>query len=490
MALSFYQKKKDADLWATAGGAGTSTNGLYSSQPNMSVAPKPAPKSTYTPAITNGYSSSNYSPSQYSISGSKTSSPTLNLTNLQKATTQKTSYNPAPLPQPAPKPQATQQSNPMSSYLAQLQSLNQGRIDRESQRASDYEAKINEIANRTRQRSESMIPVLQGNFGQFKQNVYDQIAGEEQRGKESEDQIRRTTGEAIRGAAQLNREGQAGLQNLFANLGTIDSTTFQNQASKQTNDFTRQQAGRLEDRANQINEMWRGVDDFRRQAQMMVAEEETNLMARINEINNTIDRNSFEYEQAIKAAYDTAQTNISTIEQQMAGIEYDAALKQYEIEQAGGKGLQFDEYGQPLNQETKDWVFNNQDKYKSAFGIDGGGATSDILNVAQQLKQGNYAGITGFGQTAWIPGSEGALALNTYEQLRGLLSLENREKLKGSGAISDFEAKVLDKAASRLGRNLSNEQFGQVLDELIMELSGGQPQQQADINQLLAQYGG
>lgn len=52
-----------------------------------------------------------------------------------------------------------------------------------------------------------------------------------------------------------------------------------------------------------------------------------------------------------------------------------------------------------------------------------------------------------------------ALAKNQYKQLQGLLALENREKLKGSGAISDFESKTLAQAASALGRNLADKDF-------------------------------
>lgn len=58
-----------------------------------------------------------------------------------------------------------------------------------------------------------------------------------------------------------------------------------------------------------------------------------------------------------------------------------------------------------------------------------------------------------------IPGTNAQLAKNQYNQLKGILSLENRQQLKGQGAISDFEFKVLSDAATALGRNLSDAQF-------------------------------
>lgn len=63
-------------------------------------------------------------------------------------------------------------------------------------------------------------------------------------------------------------------------------------------------------------------------------------------------------------------------------------------------------------------------------------------------------------------GSDAQLALNQYEQLRNSLSLDSREKLKGTGAISDFESKMLASAASALGRNLSDADFQKELQKI------------------------
>jgi hypothetical protein len=63
-------------------------------------------------------------------------------------------------------------------------------------------------------------------------------------------------------------------------------------------------------------------------------------------------------------------------------------------------------------------------------------------------------------------GSDAQLALNQYEQIRNLLSLDSREKLKGTGAISDFESKMLAASASALGRNLSDADFKAELQKI------------------------
>jgi len=78
----------------------------------------------------------------------------------------------------------------------------------------------------------------------------------------------------------------------------------------------------------------------------------------------------------------------------------------------------------------------------------------ELLNGGQ-LE--NVVGINKLNPFTYIPGTKVQYAKNQFNQIKSDLSLENREKLKGSGAISDFEFKVLGQAASALGSNLSNE---------------------------------
>ena len=56
--------------------------------------------------------------------------------------------------------------------------------------------------------------------------------------------------------------------------------------------------------------------------------------------------------------------------------------------------------------------------------------------------------------------------MNQFEQVKNLLSLDSREKLKGTGAVSDFESKMLAAAASSLGRNLSDADFKAELQKI------------------------
>ena len=93
--------------------------------------------------------------------------------------------------------------------------------------------------------------------------------------------------------------------------------------------------------------------------------------------------------------------------------------------------------------------------------------TSNLGVVNELLNNKSLGAISGVpALTAFIPGTSAQLAKNQYNQLKGILSLENREKLKGSGAISDFEFKVLSEAATSLGRNLSDADFKKQLEKV------------------------
>lgn len=76
----------------------------------------------------------------------------------------------------------------------------------------------------------------------------------------------------------------------------------------------------------------------------------------------------------------------------------------------------------------------------------------NLSNVVGMKTPGAW--FNGFGANMF--GTKSVPALNKIKQLQGLLALENRAKLKGSGAISDFEARTLERSSSSFSRGLSN----------------------------------
>lgn len=88
--------------------------------------------------------------------------------------------------------------------------------------------------------------------------------------------------------------------------------------------------------------------------------------------------------------------------------------------------------------------------------------------VNELLKNPALSQISGLQNvfTVFTPGTQAQTAKNIYSQVKSILSLENRKQLKGSGAISDFEAQTLEKASSSLGRNLSDAEFQKQLKKI------------------------
>ena len=108
-------------------------------------------------------------------------------------------------------------------------------------------------------------------------------------------------------------------------------------------------------------------------------------------------------------------------------------------------------------------------------------AKQEIIDVITKLKGKDIGAITGtlrYGDTVASLNpldtkKESVDSALLYEQLKAMLSLENRQKLKGSGQISDYESRVLARAASSLDRKQSEDNFRAVLNELETKLSGG-----------------
>jgi hypothetical protein len=97
-------------------------------------------------------------------------------------------------------------------------------------------------------------------------------------------------------------------------------------------------------------------------------------------------------------------------------------------------------------------------------------AASGLLSLSNDILNTNDKDLEAiFGVKSlkyYFPGTSPQLVKNQVKQLIANLSLENRQKLKGSGAISDFEAKTLERAASALNFNLSKDQALKVIRQI------------------------
>lgn len=211
------------------------------------------------------------------------------------------------------------------------------------------------------------------------------------------------------------------------------------------------------------------------------------------------------------ARYQSEQNKPFELGEGQSRYEYDPTTKTYKMTASKGKtyapsssgGGNYSSSGTPGQLSPLAQAVQNGtialDKIPSALraGVATELATSGIQSPRQQAIQSNLDvvnellgqdtdAITGAGQNPLnFIGVSNAKSLNLYNQLKGILSLENREKLKGSGAISDFEFKVLQQAASSLGRNLGNQDFRDELQKVKDVFEGRYRQTQAGSGQTM-----
>lgn len=88
-------------------------------------------------------------------------------------------------------------------------------------------------------------------------------------------------------------------------------------------------------------------------------------------------------------------------------------------------------------------------------------------SLVDELLSKNLNNVTGLlsGLKSRIPG-ETQYVKNQLNQVKNILSVSNRAKLKGQGAVSDFEGKMLASAASALNTNLSVEDLRKELSKI------------------------
>jgi len=114
---------------------------------------------------------------------------------------------------------------------------------------------------------------------------------------------------------------------------------------------------------------------------------------------------------------------------------------------------------------------------KAASG-QGNGNKGKALTMVNNILGKDTKSITGALQTGNVPVLStltGAVNAQTdFDGLKALLALAERGQLKGSGAVSDFESKMLEKAAlAGINQNLSDDEFRSRLKLLKQDLESG-----------------
>lgn len=426
----------------------------------------------------------NKAPAQSSVNQSKviqgsglTSQYSSNPTNYKTPT-------PPPAPDVPTVPTA-KTPNPNTAYIQGMEKLAGQQTDFANRQRAASEASTKSKYQTLKEMISGQLPVAEQNFNQFKTSSEADIADLRATGERQKGQATDYYGEAQRDAAKTFRDTQGDNQRMFAALGTVDSRgegSFQQATENTTSDFNRFTQQTLKAKADRFAEIDSTVSTAERQANAVIRQEAVKLEDLKKQIQFALINNDQAMADELTAIAQQTEQTIMGIQEAVTGLKYQADLEKYNLELSGSKGLspQFLQTGQPQTEADYTWKLNNAKEYGEAFPQLAGEQQSQqkqaLLDVIENISQGDVGSITGRLRTGWIPGSQGALTKNYYDQLKGMLSLENRAQLKGSGAISDFEAKVLERAASALGQNLSEDQFRKVLEDLRVSLGGGQQQ--------------
>lgn len=366
-----------------------------------------------------------------------------------------------PVKKPAPQPSAS------DNYLSETSRIAQEEQKFLEDRAKSEEGMANRIYDRKIKSAQDMAPLAQQSYDQFKN---DTTAGAATAKANAEE----TWGNDQRLLAQTRRETAGRLGAKFAAQNTSDSFGAGSAQMADTNlesDFNRQTAQGLRQKSQNLTE----IDQ---KANSLIAQEGIKLKQSLLTIQNTIFTSEEEKVAAIKKAYDDAKAGILGIRENLANMKYQKALSDQQSETAG-LSAGFIKTGVP--ETAADFVFRM--KNPTGFATYGSsGSTNNnqnkALTMVNNILGGNIGGISGAVRTGNIPVvgqmSGSATTQADYDGLKALLALAERGQLKGSGQVSDFETKMLEKAAlAGLNQNLPTDEFKRRLELLRNDLMSG-----------------
>jgi hypothetical protein len=416
-------------------------------------------------------------------------------------------YGNNPLNQPAPKQTTTPQN--MNSWMTGVNALNA----RTSQFYNDSEAKRTQLAQKQYEDSlalqnemygnanndlRAQVPILDERFGKFEQGVRANMAEADLIGATQKGNAQTYTGSAQRTAMENKRQTDAQREKQYAALGTIDSygtgSFTQGNANADTA-FNRDTAQRYDALSQNLTSIDSTIANAKREALSLIDQEKMKYEDSVRAINTQLRDNEVARKGAIQQAYYATQEAINNISDQYEGLRIAQEQQKLTFQQEMAKLTEqntmpnvsdwFKQTGQPQTTEDFNFIYKKPEAATalqkiletSSASQTAKSSKGNVVGVIDNILNGDLAGIMGYDKynpANKLPGSAAQQTQNYYDQLKSMLSLEGRTALKGSGQISDFEAKMLEKAASAgLGQNLSEEQARIILEQLKNDLSGG-----------------
>ena len=392
-----------------------------------------------------------------------------------------------------------------NNYLAQSQA-------RKEQLAQQNEAEAKMKAQEEYDANKTSLTASKGNLDTmmsgFRQRAATGQARLDTQAQQNRDRTNVTAGENQRQLAVDRRDARNDNEKRYAALGTIDSMgtgSFQSANENTESDFLSLTAKNKQATQTAIQDIDNKLFDAKASSEERIATEESKYNDAILEIEKLLAGNETGKAQAIRAASQLLAQKKAEIQDEYEGLRITSEKEKYDLQAKleasamddeklkaifAGASPDFLKTGQPKTAQDQFIIFKYPKEAEAYMKMltdskamsGNSGEKEKLISLVNDISNsGGLGRITGIqGMIPLIPGGKEQLVKGQIDQLKALLSLENRQKLKGSGAISDREMGILERASSLLNQNLNEQQFKQVLSQLKTELSTGSP---SSINQ-------
>lgn len=330
------------------------------------------------------------------------------------------------------------------------------------------------------------------NYDLFKENSEAGVRDIQASGETQKSNAKDYYGDAQLQAAKSRNQVRGETQRTFSNLNTLDSRgegSFSQATENQDSQFNSFTQGNLKAQAQKLTEIDAQVGQATRAATLAVQQEGVKLQSLLSQIEIAKQNNQLDQAKSLTDAYNETQQRIYDIQDGIDNIKYQYQLEQEKFKQAqeqlsqetAGLSPEFLQNGQVKTMQ--DFIYRSKhpdmfEKIKPGEATAGGNNQNKALTLVNNLLNGNLNGISGgvrYGNVPLISQATGAATSQAdYDGLKSLLALAERGQLKGSGAVSDFESKMLEKAAlAGLNQNLPTDEFKRRLSLLQQDLMSG-----------------
>lgn len=342
-------------------------------------------------------------------------------------------------------------------------------------------------------------------FNEFEKGTLAALERTRAQGERNKSNVEDYAGEQQRTAAQARRETQGDAQRRFSALNTIDS--FGEGSFKQANenidsDFNRLTNQIAKDKSNKLADIDDQVFAAEQTANQSVQGERVKLQQVLREIDGSLKQGTMEHKFATEQALADYQDAVAGIEDWYSGIKFNSDSQKLAIEQESGNSLspEFMATGIPSNQMEYEYLIKNQGAFEKLYpGTFGQGVNpaaqaekDQIVNLVDRVLNTDTNNLTGSVRLGTVYSTQARDTQALVEQIKAKLALNEREKLKGSGTITDQETKMLEKAVTNLSYPMSDTAFRTELMNIKAALQGqgARGGQTADNMSLVQQFGG